>query len=59
MFSIATCSFSLIQKGDCTGHAYSTTDLTSDFMISSEKISLFLLLTATASVGSEFVILVH
>ena len=33
MFSIATCSFSLIKKGDCTGHAYSTTSLTSDFMI--------------------------
>ena len=33
MFSIATCSFSLIKKDDCTGHVYSTTGLTSDFII--------------------------
>ena len=61
MFSFATCSFSLIKKGDCTGHAYSTTGLTSDFMIKlSEDFSVLLLhVTASASVGPAFVILVH
>ena len=40
MFSMARCS--LINQGDCTGHAYSRRGLTSDLQ-SSEEISLFLL----------------